>query len=173
MSQVIQYTLDKSGGFFSRFFFMLNHYIYSKKNGFPFLVNTNDWLFKCKDGWTDYFEPISNIDYDRGNCFITDNTTSNVIENYKINEYKLAIPNVYVYNEQTKQKILETKQNLGLFDMDYGSIFIRRGDKLLSESKLYSTDIYVKLLLEKYPMCKTIFLQTDDYNCVLDSLKYI
>jgi hypothetical protein len=38
---------------------------------------------------------------------------------------------------------------------------------------LIETEEYIKGLLEKNPHCKTIFLQTDDYNCYLDILAYL
>ena len=50
--------LDYSAGFYSQLFFLINHYIYCKKNNINFIINSNEWLFKYKDGWEDYFEPI-------------------------------------------------------------------------------------------------------------------
>jgi hypothetical protein len=66
-------------------------------------------------------------------------------------------------------KIKEKKIELGLESIgSYDSIFIRRGDKLCKESTFFETSKYIDLLLEKNQNCKTVFLQTDDYNCYLD-----
>ena len=56
---------------------------------------------------------------------------------------------------------------------DYGCIYIRRGDKLVHEIDFIHTDKFIDKLLDKYPNCKTIFLQTDDYNCFIDLQNYI
>jgi len=56
---------------------------------------------------------------------------------------------------------------------DYGCIYIRRGDKLIDEINFIHTDKFIEKLLLNYTECKTIFLQTDDYNCFIDLQKYI
>ena len=50
--------LDKTSGFFSMFFFTINHYIYCIKNNINFKLDTSNWLFKFEKGWEDYFESI-------------------------------------------------------------------------------------------------------------------
>ena len=67
---------------------------------------------------------------------------------------------------------MEIKQKYNLFN-DYSSIFIRRGDKLISESNFYNASVYIELLLEKDPTCKRIFIQTDDYNSVIEAKSFI
>jgi len=163
--------LNIHGGFFSQFFFVMNHYLFAKKYGLSFTLNSNAWLFKYNKGWEDYF-----ISFD-----ITTGVTqprifkhSQYLGSYSLHEYKNIIKDVYKYNDTTNQKILETKQNLNLLnEAEYDSIFIRRGDKLIAESKYIDTSKYIDFLLIKNPKCHTIFLQTDDYNCYLDLQKYI
>ena len=154
------------------FFFTLNHYIYCKNNNINFKLDTNNWLFKYKKGWDDYFKNI-----DINNCNNYDNIKytkhEDILDNYSIKEYKDIISQVYIYNDITINKINEIKCNLGLFDKDYDSIFIRRGDKLISESEYIHAENYIKILLDKNPNCKKIFLQTDDYNCYLELEDYI
>ena len=82
-------------------------------------------------------------------------------------------PEFYIYNETTSQKIYDCKNKLNLINKKYDSIFIRRGDKLVSESEYIPTVNYIELLLKKNPICNTIFLQTDDYNCYLDLVNYV
>jgi len=172
MSTTIVYNLKKAAGFFSEIFFMINSYIYSKKHNLNFILNSREWLFKFKNGWEDYFEPI-NINRIQDVCIIEEHYFNKIKEDYPIEDYKLAIKELYIYNEKTKKQILEINTELDLNNIEYGSIFIRRGDKLLYESKLYSTDLYIKVLLDKYPKCNVVFVQTDDYTCVTDIENYI
>jgi len=151
---------------------MINHYIYSKKNNLKFILNTEQWMFKSVKGWEDYFEPLENKVLQYGEI-PKEYIFGKIIEDYSIEEYKNAIKDIYILNTNTKNRVMEVKYKFGLIDGKYDSIFIRRGDKLLGESKVYNTQKYIELLLLKNPFCNTIFLQTDDYNCFLDIKKYI
>jgi hypothetical protein len=56
----------------------------------------------------------------------------------------------------------------------YGSIFIRRGDKIISgESKYEQVDKYIELLLIKDPFIQCIYVQTDDYTVIEELNEYI
>ena len=50
--------LLKKQGFYSILFFVLNHYLYCKKNKLNYRMNTDNWLFTSINGWTDYFTNI-------------------------------------------------------------------------------------------------------------------
>jgi len=172
ISNTIYSELNVRGGFFSQIFFVMNHYLYAKKRGLSFTIESNEWLFKSSKGWEDYFKNID-IDKDCSKLILQINH-SYFLGFYSFHEYKNIIKEVYKYNDTTNQKILETKQNLNLLNgAEYDSIFIRRGDKLISESKYIDTSKYIDLLIIKNPKCHTIFLQTDDYNCYLDLQNYI
>jgi len=163
-------NLEKGAGFYSLFFFMVNHYLYAKKKNLQFKINSSNWLFKYDKGREDYFK---NIDMIKGNacndiCF----GHNQQIDNFTITEYKNIIKELYLYNDNIKQLIEVTKEKLSLKN-NYDSIFIRRGDKLSGESNYISTEKYIEVLLNKNPKCHTIFLQTDDYNCYLDLKNYI
>lgn len=155
--------LDYSAGFYSQLFFLINHYIYCKNNNINFIINSNDWLFKYKDGWEDYFEPIT-LSF---NPIIETKTVKHGtnMADYTIQEYKNNIPDIYKYNQNTLNKIQKYINENNL--INYDSIFIRRGDKLANESKLYDETMYLDLLLSKNPNCNKLFIQTDDYNCVI------
>ena len=163
---------NSNSGFYSSIFFVMNHYLYCKKNNKNFEINDEEWLFKSKDGWTDYFEKI---ELTNGNDKNNSNNVGHgtVMSDYSIQQYRDVIPEFYVYNENTKREINKIKSQYGLTDKNYDSIFIRRGDKLISESKKINDDIYIQLLLEKNPKCDTIFLQTDDYGSFVELEKYI
>ena len=163
---MIYSSLDDYAGFFSGFFFTMNHYIYSKENNINFKLNTDNWLFKYKEGWTDYFESIDindNIIEDKKEDIIVKH--GNVLYNYPLFEYRNIIPMIYKYNNTTKSKIYEKMKELNIIDKSFDSIFIRRGDKLFEESALIPTEKYLDLLLKKNPLCTDLFIQTDDYNC--------
>ena len=164
---------EKNGsGFYSRFFQMLNYFAFCEKNKINFTVKSDNWAFKWKNGWSDYFEDIS-LNFYSPQRVIDKGLHELVDDQLKIIDYKNAIPKVYKYNDYTKAEIQKTKAEFGLEDGKYDSIFIRRGDKLAVESVFIKEDVYLDLLLAKNPNCKTIFLQTDDYNCFIELEKQI
>lgn len=80
-----------------------------------------------------------------------------IIKNYKINKYIDVIKDGYKLNKfvlDEKQKIMN---NFKLEKNKYSWIFIRRGDKLMYESKYISSETYINLLLKKNPLCKKNF----------------
>jgi len=165
-------TNQKWHGFYSMLFFTINHYIYCKENKINFKINSDTWLFKSKLGWSDYFNDIE-LNFYNSTDEIKNYTVKDILGEYTFQTYRNAINNVYNYNTSTINKIIDTKLKYNLIDKEYDSILIRRGDKLAIESNYYSDDIYIKLLLEKNPLCSTIFLQTDDYNSYINLQKYI
>ena len=164
--------LNKESGFYSLFFFTINHYLYCKKNNINFKLNTDEWLFKYLYGWTDYFENIE-LNYNLNDIDIQYYKNCQCIDNFPIKCYKNIINEIYIYNKNTLEQINNTKKNLNLLFNDYDSIFIRRGDKLIKESKYINSVEYLDFLLIKNPSCKKIFLQTDDYNCYIELKEYI
>ena len=161
--------LGRGAGFYSQLFFLINHYLYCKKNNINFIVNSDKWLFKYKNGWEDYF---LNINIYEGNDLNQCYHHHQQIGDFTIVEYKNAIDEIYKYNPTIIDKINEVKRVINLRH-GYDSIFIRRGDKLSGESDYISTEKYIEVLLLKKPNCHTIFVQTDDYNCYLDIKDYV
>jgi hypothetical protein len=185
------YLETRDAGFFSSFFFMVNHYLYAKINKHSFRLNTENWLFKAENGWTDYFLPI---DFDP---FSTNKKNeeeiqeihghAQILANYPMILYRTIIPEIYRLNRTTLDALydarftfnqfrenspLRLQQKNVLTNLDYGSLFIRRGDKLIEESILISAEHYLLYLLEIYPTVQTIFVQTDDYNVFLELLAF-
>lgn len=160
---------NNSVGFYSQLFFLINHYIYCKENKQNFKIDSENWIYKSKDGWTDYFKPIELKYYESNGEKVYEH--QNTIDDYSIESYKNIIPEIYVYNESVIDNIEKIKQKLMLDN--YDAIYIRRGDKLIDEIKISQESNYIDLLLKKNPNCKTIFLQTDDYTCFTNLQKYI
>jgi hypothetical protein len=160
-------------GFYSILFFVLNHYLYCKKNNLNYKMNTDNWLFKSVNGWTDYFEKIElNYENDTSTKITYYDQVNTILDNFTLNHYRDANKEIYLYNDKTKLQIFEIKNLYNLFN-NYSSIFIRRGDKLISESNFYNASVYIDLLLKKEPECKRIFVQTDDYNAVIEAKEYV
>jgi len=168
---------DNGSGFFSELAFKLNHYLYCKKYNIGYDTNSDNWPYKYKHGWTDYFENVSLINnMDTQNIKThTLNGCCTILEQFPLRDYVSIINNgeYYKYNATTQQHIDRVKHDLGLVDKLYGAIYIRRGDKLVNEIKFIPSSKFVKLLLEKYPDCTVIFIQTDDYNSYLEVKEYI
>jgi hypothetical protein len=168
---MITSVLAKQAGFYSQLFFLLNHYLFARYTNSNFMIDSNNWLFKYKLGWEDYFINVNITNFSNKNNIISLGHHKQICD-CKIDSYKSAIKNVYIYNNFVTEKIKLTKNNLSLQE-NYDAIFIRRGDKLSGESDFISTEKYIEILLNKNPNCHTIFVQTDDYNCFLDVKNYI
>ena len=164
-------VLKNAGGLYSSLFFVLNHYMYCKQYNTNFKIKSSEWLYKSILGWNDYFENVELHFNDCDKPFEIGH--SETLEYYSIRDYQNIIPEVYVYNEPTKNEIKNAKLKFNLNDGEYDSIYIRRGDKLGAESTIILEQQYIKLLLEINPNCKTIYLQTDDYNCFITLQQYI
>jgi hypothetical protein len=195
--------LTTEAGFFSQFFFMVNHYIHCKKHNITFKLDSTNWLYKYSKGWTDYFIDIdfngNNAAKFRsshpGNFLFSFNKSSvepvnyiehgGLFEDFPWYEYINALKNIYIYNEKTKRIIDTTIENYFFGEgspyqktsdeneKEYDAIFIRRGDKLIFETNYISGEKYLELLIEKNPNCKNVYLQTDDYNSFIEIQDYI
>jgi len=167
--------LDKSAGFFSLLFFSINHYIYARKQKKLFILDTENWMFKYKKGWEDYFEePIQEDDVIPSQPKIAG--FQKTLDDYPMKDYETYIKDYYQYNSHTKEQILNKKRELKLYpsnEIQYGSIFIRRGDRLFGESKFIHGELYIKKMLELRPDINIIFLQTEDYTCYEEIEHYI
>jgi hypothetical protein len=166
--------LNKDAGFYSMFFFTLNHFCYAKKHQKKFVLDTSKWMYKSWEGWTDYFlSPYFEGDetpYEK--CTV--HRHNHLTGDYNMWEYReAALKFLYRYNYATKHRIEETKKHLGIVHGEYDAIYIRHGDKLCSESVVIPTERYVDWLLLKNPNCKKIFVQTDDYNVYLTVKNYL
>ena len=169
-------NFEKKSGFFSMFFFFVNQYLYAIKNNLNLKINNDNWLFKYKLGWEDYFQNINITNKESNKGTNNKNIICNfnkILGGYKLIDYKNILDKIYIYNENTIQLIQNKKEELQITNIDYASIFIRRGDKLIKESKFIESYLYLEYLLSLNPNYKTIYLQTDDYNCYLELKEYI
>lgn len=170
-------TFDNSSGFYSNLMFKLNHYIYSKKHNINFEVDTNNWPYQIDKGWIDYFEDV------KLNPLVDVNITDveikrmpgccSTIEEYPLSDYIDVISEFYKPNKMVLEYIKSKYLEFNITENDYGAIYIRRGDKLVDEINFIHSNKFVDRLFEKYPECSTIFVQTDDYNSIIEIKDYI
>ena len=166
---IISHINTKYAGFFSSFLFMVNHYIYAKLNKQGFQLITDNWLFKYKKGWEDYFLSIdfpTKTSESIQDIIIQNHPT--VLGQFPWKIYRSIILDIYKYNLETQTKINDSKKILNWNPSEYATIFIRRGDKLIEESLIIPAEHYLIFLLELYPECNKVYLQTDDYNVFLE-----
>lgn len=166
---IISHIETKYAGFFSSFLFMVNHYIYAKLNKQGFKLITDNWLFKYKKGWEDYFLPIDfpTISQNETKDIIVQQHPT-VLGQFPWKMYRSIILDIYKYNSETREKINDSKKTLDWNPKEYATIFIRRGDKIIEESIIIPAEYYLMFLLELYPECNKVYLQTDDYNVFLE-----
>lgn len=166
-------NFESKSGFFSMFFFFVNQYLYANKNNLNLKINNNNWLFKYKLGWEDYFKNvnITHKEINNNESIICD--FNKILGNYKLLDYKNILDKIYIYNANTINLIKKKKEELKINNIDYASIFIRRGDKLIRESNFIDSYLYLEYLLSINPNYKIIYLQTDDYNSYLELKEYI
>lgn len=157
---------SRYAGFYSTLFCALNNYIHAKHEKQNYLLDSSEWIYKYKDGWTDYFEEVKLV-HNEDDSEKVYKKHMDIVNEYKLQDYKDTIKEFYKYNYKTKHAIQTEINKYGLKKYDYDSIFIRRGDKLVDESVYIREETYIDLLLKKNPDCKKIYLQTDDYNSFL------
>lgn len=178
--------IRNNGGFYSLYFFLLNHYIYCKKNNLTLYVDTSAWIFHSSLGLSDYFLQNNKIiEYKENNDDKLSPDEDNMLNSKKVKidqifeslafestftlmDYKEAIKELYILHPCIEFKINQIQKEYELYPNTYASIFIRRGDKLVHESVLISTEEYFLLLLELEPTVEKIYLQTDDYTVFLE-----
>jgi hypothetical protein len=171
---------DNGSGFYSEMGFKLNHYLYCKKYKINFSMQTTpSWPYTLKDGWIDYFEDVkltynidSNTNTDENEKQII-NGCCTILEQFPLSDYVAIIPEFYKYNDETKKHINKIKEQLDINNKEYGAVYIRRGDKLVDETKYIESKKFADMLINKMPDCKILFVQTDDYNSYIDIKNYI
>lgn len=177
--QTLKSQWDNGSGFYSELHFKLNHYLYAKKYNLDFVMVYNNWPYTFENGWTDYFEDVkleSTNKYDNKSDNKKEETLGGcckILEHFPLRDYIKILPEFYKYNTKIKNLINNKTQELGLVKGQYGAIYIRRGDKLVEENNYNDASKFVDMLLDKYPDCNLIFVQTDDYNSYLEAKDYV
>lgn len=175
MTTAVIFKLQDSAGFFSEFFFLVQSYIFAKKNGYLFFIQHNNWPYTYEKGWHDYFRSLDIYDptivYD---SLIYHNHSwhggdFNKEFRYSIQDYIDAIKEIYMIREELEAKALGFLKKM---NKDYVAIFVRRGDKLASgeSPNVQMVDIlnYIGLSGEH-----DIFVQSDTITTIREVKEFL
>jgi hypothetical protein len=161
----IYFDLENENGFFCLFFFLLSTYIYACKKNKILCIKDDKWKFLYENGLNDYLQlPENIIKYDFKNHNETDMFT-----------HMKEPPMMHTLQDYKKySKILYKVRTdiLKIYDLpiNYNSIFIRGGDKLLYESTQIPIEHYVSFLLNLQSDTNNLFIHSDD-NLLVESVE--
>jgi hypothetical protein len=181
MSIILEYIRTKGygGGICYSINAIVGHYLIAKKNNLHFYLDDRAWPFQNEEGWCDYFDSVItwNHSIKEDTKYIIKSTEFDINYNspyfifskencFTLQEYRDAYKYIAHLNTLMIEKMNDILKKHNLIPGEYDSIMIRRGDKMLSESLYIDTEKYLNQLIEKDT--KTIFLQTDDYDCFIE-----
>lgn len=160
------YDLEANCGFFSQFFVFLSKYLTAKKEERIFYFNDVNWRYRNNLGMNDYFTIDNNKleqELDRNNHmeFVTDELTNE----FSLIDYREAIKDVYIL----KPKLItqyKTMTNIINLPEKYNSIYVRWGDKMISEAKYVDVSMYINKLISLNVDNMNLFINSDDYNAI-------
>ena len=171
MTRPIIFRLDESNGFFCLFFLMCNAYIASKKMGSPFYITHLNWCYTYSEGWHDYFitlqkptlfPPLFNpilVGCELDRFYKPD---------FPLQEYATCIQELFRLKPDLVNRVNELVKKL---PSDYIAVFVRRGDKLVSEAKYIPFSDILKHI--PHSETSTFFIQSDDYGVVEEAKKLL
>jgi len=88
------------------------------------------------------------------------------IETWQILFHK-KISDIYIYNDKMKNEINTFKNKIGIQEIKYIGVHIRRGDKIKSkEMNNIELEKYIKAIEMKKHISKNIYIATDDYSII-------
>jgi len=161
METIVVFKLNREAGFYSIFFFLCWAYIHAKSMHYKFYIMHAGWPYTYKLGWHDYFDSLeiyTPSEHIGKNIIHYSHNNMLGISGYPLSMYIDCIKEIY------KLKPFILKQSIALQKYPYAALFVRRGDKLISEAQYISTE----LILASTDLMnhETIFVQTDDYRVV-------
>ena len=161
----VVFTNDASAGFGSVFFFMIQAYIYAKKNGNDFRIKDDGWVYTYDKGWHDYFDSLDDYDpavkYDEVKH--TSHNKNDDIPDYTFQEYSDAIQEVF----RPVRRIQDlAKRTINSMNGPYVSIYVRRGDKVEGDHTEMEAADLDKVIASTGIKSGNVFVMTDDYSVV-------
>jgi len=168
-------------GFYSQYFFFLQAYIFCRMHNAVLLYDDSQWKFKHALGLADYFVldeskiRFFNIAQEKlDNVVIKCHNPGEIGPTFPLCEYRKAIKELYVMNDDIRQKTHLLRKN---FPEKYNAIFIRWGDKKI-EIKVSGRDIEVERYVDTLQrVCgdnRHLFIHSDDHDavvCVLECMQ--
>jgi len=170
MSLIFQLP-ENDGGYCNQLWRFLGNYLVAQKFKKTFILDDSVWIFKNKDGWSDYFNSVLL----KRNCKSIEKPIYKQIllqklPQFTLSQYRQAFEKIMILNSSLQTKLDNIMKKFNLENNKFDAIMIRRGSKLFEESYLIKIEAFLNKLIEKDT--KIIFLQTDDYDCY-DELKDI
>lgn len=170
MTTAVVFNLRDSAGFFSEFFFLVQSYIFAKKNGYKFFIQHENWPYAYEKGWHDYFKSLYVYDptiaydtviYHSHNWHLGDPAEE---FRFSMQDYIDAIKDIYIIPDVVKERVASALKQMNT--TEYVALFVRRGDKITSGESPYMgmADILSYTNVSEYD---TIFVQSDTYESVL------
>ena len=161
----VVFTNDAVAGFGSVFFFMIQAYIYAKKNGNDFRIKDDGWIYTYDKGWHDYFDSLHDYDpavkYDE--IRHSSHNKNYDIPDHTFQEYSDAVQEVFKPVRSIQDM---AKRTIKSMNGPYVSIYVRRGDKVAegtAEMDSADLDTVIKSTGIK---SGNVFVMTDDYSVV-------
>lgn len=139
--------------------FLIQTYIYAKKNNWDFYISSKKWSYKYDKGWLDYFKSKYEYKHHKNIEFFSHRKVDN-IPNYTLKDYTNGIKDIFQLNNVLLNDATNMIKKLG----DYKAVYIRRGDKLISEAKYISVNDILDIINIKSG--EKLFVQTDDFNVI-------
>lgn len=167
-------------GFYSQYFFFLQSFIFCKLTNQTLLYDDSQWKFKYTFGLADYFDldinkiqqyKITEEDRNNPEIVIKKHDPNNPGVVLPLHEYRSAIKDIYLVNENIRTKTQQLRQQ---FPENFNAIFIRWGDKKI-EIQVSGRDIelerYVETLKKISGNCRHVFIHSDDHDAVLSVIE--
>ena len=168
-SKTVIFTNTNNAGFGSVLGFMLQAYVYAKKNSYPFVVKEGNWNYTHKKGWHDYFEsfPAYNPKIVYPNEENYAHMKTQALPHYTYKEYSNAIKELYKPNQSIRNAADAFIKTIG---GPYKSIYIRRGDKTSGIFKEMTAIEPETLIRNTGIKDGNVYVMSDDYS-VVDEIK--
>lgn len=171
LPDAIVFQLNNGGGFYSVFFFLCQAYMYAKTKNLDFYITNTDWYYTHTKGWHDYLISFTQWELEFARKYKNVVFTRHIDvpkSNFKLQDYIKVIKEIYLLKPDLEARANEILSK----NPELISIFVRRGDKITSkEAPLIQTPDILKLINMSKDTQDTIFVQTDDYNVVLEIQK--
>jgi len=169
--EAVIFIINNNAGFASVFNFLCKIYIYAQKTGKDFFIDYSDnWTYKYKNGWHDYFKTLKVYDPSAhyANIEKYSHAQTSKVPDYTLGEYTACIKEILVLNDDLSKRVQEY---IGSIGGPYKAVYVRRGDKTSGHAK-ENDPIPVADIMKITDISKEdkVFIQTDDYS-VIEEIK--
>ncbi len=183
-------------GFWAEITSVAQAMIYAWHHGLQLVLDSSDFAYRARDGWTDYFQRFcrdaSEVPSEKVRERLRFRPRGQPSDFPKLQAFtpptsrfdKVELPNRDAWLRYFLRMIVELgpasatelgrlRESLDL-PKDYVALHIRRGDKVGDEDSFYPTELYFERLEERVPLGnRGIFVMSDDYAAVEEVHRYL